>query len=126
MVTARVGDPEPEPQIGLGSAGGRVVFHYGTSYRFPIDELIAANPTVNRQRTATRLRKLAAMREDTMPAQTAKQEALDAIQRLPDTADMEEIMYRLYVLENIRRGQQDAAEGKTIPAEQVLRDIQSW
>jgi predicted transcriptional regulator len=61
-----------------------------------------------------------------MPAQTAKQEALDAIQRLPDTADMEEIMYRLYVLENIRRGQQDAAQGKTIPAEQVLRDIQSW
>ena len=61
-----------------------------------------------------------------MPAQTAKQEALEAIQRLPDTADMEEIMYRLYVLENIRRGQQDAAQGKTIPAEQVLRDIQSW
>lgn len=64
------------------------------------------------------------MREITMQAQTAKQEALDTIQRLPDTADMEEIMYRLYVLENIRRGQQDAAQGKTIPAEQVLRDIQ--
>ena len=61
-----------------------------------------------------------------MHTQTAKQEALDAIQRLPDTADMEEIMYRLYVLENIRRGQQDAAQGKTIPAEQMLRDIQSW
>ncbi|MDR0779812.1 MAG: hypothetical protein LBF16_03830 [Pseudomonadales bacterium] len=61
-----------------------------------------------------------------MQAQTAKQEALDAIQRLPDSTDMEEIMYRLYVLENIRRGQQDANAGKTTPAEQVLRDIQSW
>mgnify|MGYP005851546737 CR=1 FL=1 len=57
---------------------------------------------------------------------TAKQEALDAIQRLPDNADTEEIMYRLYVLENIRHGQQDAAEGNTQPAEEVLKDIQSW
>jgi predicted transcriptional regulator len=59
-------------------------------------------------------------------AHSAKQEALEAIQRLPDTADTEEIMYRLYVLENIRRGQQDAADGKTQPAEEVLKDIQSW
>jgi predicted transcriptional regulator len=57
---------------------------------------------------------------------SAKQEALDAIQQLPDTADTEEIMYRLYVLENIRRGQQDADEGKTESAEEVLKDIQRW
>ena len=58
--------------------------------------------------------------------QTAKQEALEAIQRLPDNVDTEEIIYRLYVLENIRRGQQDAAEGKTQSAEEVLKDIHSW
>jgi len=57
---------------------------------------------------------------------SAKQEALEAIQRLPDTADTEEIMYRLYVLENIRRGQQDAADGKTESTEEVLKDIQTW
>jgi predicted transcriptional regulator len=39
---------------------------------------------------------------------------------------MEEIMYRLYVLETIRRGQQDAAQGKTQPADELLKDIQSW
>lgn len=61
-----------------------------------------------------------------MRLHTAKQEAIEAIQRLPDTADMEEIMYRLYVLENIRRGQQDAEQGKSTPAEQLLRDIQTW
>ena len=61
-----------------------------------------------------------------MQLHTAKQEAIEAIQRLPDTADTEEIMYRLYVLENIRRGQLDAAQGKAAPAEQVLRDIQTW
>lgn len=51
---------------------------------------------------------------------TAKQEALNAIQRLSDSADMEGIMYRLYVLESIRRGQQDAEKGNTLPAEQLL------
>jgi predicted transcriptional regulator len=55
-----------------------------------------------------------------------KKEALNVIASLPDDADMEEIMYRLYVLENIRRGQEDADKGKTMPAEEVLRDIQSW
>ena len=61
-----------------------------------------------------------------MHIQTAKQDAIAVIQRLPDTADMEEIMYRLYVLENIRRGQEDAAQGKTVPAEHVLNDLQTW
>lgn len=55
-----------------------------------------------------------------------KKEAINVISNLPDDADMEEIMYRLYVLENIRRGQEDAEKGQTVPAEEVLRDIQSW
>ena len=61
-----------------------------------------------------------------MRAHTLKQDALETLQRLPDNADIEEIMYRLYVLENIRRGQQDAEQGKSIPAEQLLKDIQTW
>lgn len=61
-----------------------------------------------------------------MQSHTAKEEALDAIQRLPDNVDTEQIIYRLYVLENIRRGKQDAAEGKIQPAEEVLKEIQSW
>ena len=58
--------------------------------------------------------------------QNAKQEALEALQRLPDDADTEEMIYRLYVLESIRRGQQDAAEGNTESAASVLKDIQAW
>ncbi len=61
-----------------------------------------------------------------MQPHNAKQEAIDAIQRLPDDVNTEEIMYRLYVLENIRRGQADAANGNTQTAEEVLKDIQSW
>ncbi|MBI3345094.1 MAG: hypothetical protein HY028_09630 [Gammaproteobacteria bacterium] len=55
-----------------------------------------------------------------------KKDAINAIANLPDDVDMEEIMYRLYVLENIHRGQEDVEKGKTTPAEQVLRNIQSW
>ena len=59
-------------------------------------------------------------------ATTAKQEALDAIARLPDSADMDEIMYRLYVLENIRRGQQDADNGSSIPHQELRQEMQAW
>lgn len=55
-----------------------------------------------------------------------KKEAINAISNLPDDAQMEEIMYQLYVLENVRQGQADAAQGKSSPAEQVLRDIEKW
>ena len=59
--------------------------------------------------------------------QPLKQELLQTIQHLPDNIeDMEEVHYRLYVLENIRRGQQDAEQGKTILAEELLKDIQTW
>ena len=61
-----------------------------------------------------------------MQSQTAKQGAIDAIQRLPDSADTEEIMYRLFVLENVRRGQRDARAGESTPANQVSKDIQTW
>ena len=58
--------------------------------------------------------------------QTVKQEALEAIQRLPDDVDMEAVMYRLYVLENVRNGQRDAAEGNTYTAAEVLGEIETW
>ncbi len=57
---------------------------------------------------------------------SAKQEALDAIQHLPDNVDMEEIMYRLYVLEKVRKGREDVANGRVISAEELRREIQSW
>jgi hypothetical protein len=54
------------------------------------------------------------------------QDALETLQRLPENADIEEIMCRLYVLENIRSGQKDAAQDNATDAEQLLKDIQTW
>ena len=58
--------------------------------------------------------------------QALKQEALNTIAELPDDTDMEEIMYRLYVLENIRKGREDAEQGKTQSVDKVLSDIKTW
>lgn len=57
---------------------------------------------------------------------TPKQQAQRIIDTLPDNADMEEIMYRLYVLENIQRGREDAVRHKGQTAEELLREIQGW
>lgn len=58
--------------------------------------------------------------------QPAKQEALETIGKLPDDADMDEIMYRLYVLDKIRKGQDAADQGRTITSEALQREIDRW
>ncbi len=58
--------------------------------------------------------------------QAAKQEALDAIARLPDDTDMDEIMYRLYVLDKIRKGREAAEQGRTTSHEDLKREIETW
>lgn len=59
-------------------------------------------------------------------ATTPKQDALDAISRLPDDTDMEQIMYRLYVLENIRRGRRDADDGDSATLQELRQEIRAW
>ena len=58
--------------------------------------------------------------------QAAKQEALETIGKLPDDADMDEIMYRLYVLDKIRKGQEAVEQGRTLTSEKLKREIDSW
>ena len=58
--------------------------------------------------------------------QPAKQDALETIGKLPDDADMDEIMYQLYVLDKIRKGQEAVNEGRTISSEELKREIDSW
>ena len=56
-----------------------------------------------------------------------KQEALNTINDLPDDADMEEIMYRLYVLDKVRKGQEAAQQGRTLSSDKLKQEIeQQW
>jgi len=58
--------------------------------------------------------------------QPVKQEALDTIGKLPEDVDMDEIMYRLYVIDKIRKGQEAIKQGRTIDSETLKREIESW
>ena len=58
--------------------------------------------------------------------QAPKQEALNPLGQLPEDTDMDEIMYRLYVLDKIRKGQEAVDQGKTISSEELKREIDSW
>ena len=58
--------------------------------------------------------------------QPAKQEALEIIGKLPDDSDMDEIMYRLYVLDKIRKGQVAVEQGRTTSSEALTREIDAW
>lgn len=58
--------------------------------------------------------------------QPAKQEALETIGKLPDDTDMDEIMYRLYVLDKIRNGQEAVEQGRTVSNKELKREIDTW
>ena len=58
--------------------------------------------------------------------QAAKQEALNSISQLPEDTDMEEIMYWLYVLDKIRKGQEAVEQGHTLTSGELRREIDTW
>ena len=45
------------------------------------------------------------------------------LKRLPDDCSMDEVLYHLYVLRAVERGQSDVAAGRTIPHERVEEDL---
>jgi len=57
---------------------------------------------------------------------TLKQEALTAIAQLPETADLDTMMYRLYVIDKVIKGREAVEKGETTSAEDLKREIESW
>ena len=55
-----------------------------------------------------------------------KQEALNTIDQLPDDADIDDIMYRLYVLDKVRKGQEAIEEGRTTTSKELKQEIDTW
>ncbi len=58
--------------------------------------------------------------------ETLKQEAINAISKMPDSADIDEIMYRLYVIDKFIKGREAVEQGDTISIEELKREIESW
>ena len=61
-----------------------------------------------------------------MHAPTLKQEALESIQRLPEDVDIDEIMYRLYVVDKLRKSREAIEQGQVIGHDNLKREIEQW
>jgi predicted transcriptional regulator len=60
------------------------------------------------------------LKEDAVEAKEAVRALLD---RLPDDCSMDDVLYHLYVLRAVERGQADVAAGRTLPHEQVEEEL---
>ncbi len=55
-----------------------------------------------------------------------KQAALNTINKLPEDADIDEIMYQLYVVDKIQKAQQAVEQQQMLSSEELKREIDSW
>jgi hypothetical protein len=56
----------------------------------------------------------------------SKKEVLALVEELPEEVDVEELIYRLYLREKLARAEEDIAAGRTLSAEEVRRQAESW
>ena len=58
--------------------------------------------------------------------ETLKKEVIKAISKLPDTADIDDIMYELYVIGKVKKGKEAVEHGESISIEELRREMKSW
>ena len=58
--------------------------------------------------------------------ETLKQEAIKAISKLPESANIDDIMYELYVIDKVNKGREAAERGDSISIEELKKEMQSW
>jgi hypothetical protein len=57
---------------------------------------------------------------------TPKDAVLELVSSLPDDASIEDIQYRLYVLQKIRKGLKDDDEGRVISQSEMEKRFEKW
>ena len=58
--------------------------------------------------------------------QLLKEEVIKVISRMPESADIDEIMYQLYVIDKIRKGRDASAKKDTISIDALKKEIEQW
>jgi hypothetical protein len=58
--------------------------------------------------------------------ESLKQEALNVISKMPDTAEIDDIMHRLYVIDKVRKGREAVRRKETISIEDLKKEMESW
>jgi len=56
----------------------------------------------------------------------AKQQAIEAIEQLRDNVPLDEIVYRLYVLNKVHQGLDDVDAGRVVSSEALAAEIEQW
>ncbi len=57
---------------------------------------------------------------------TLREEAINVISKLPDSASIDDIMYRLYVIDKVRKGREAIKQGDSISIEELKGEMESW
>lgn len=57
---------------------------------------------------------------------TIKQKVLESIEKLPENADIDEIMERVYFIHKIENGLKQSEKGELISHEEVQKKIEQW
>ncbi len=57
---------------------------------------------------------------------TLKNDIIDAINKLPESASIDEIMYRLYVIDKVRKGKEAVKKGETLLVEEIKKEMEAW
>jgi len=58
--------------------------------------------------------------------ETLREEAIHVISKLPDSANIDDIMYRLYVIDKVRKGREAINQGDSVSVEELKREMESW
>ncbi len=58
--------------------------------------------------------------------ESLKQEVMNAISKMSETADIDDIMYRLYVIDKVRKGREAFQQGEAISVEELREEMKSW
>ena len=61
-----------------------------------------------------------------MQALTLKKVALESIARINDGADIDDIIYQLYVVDKIRKSREALSNGELIDHNKLKREIEQW
>lgn len=56
----------------------------------------------------------------------AKQQVLELIKDLPDEVDIDELIYRLYLMQKLEAAEEDVSEGRFVSHEEVVKETSKW
>lgn len=55
-----------------------------------------------------------------------KQKSIKAISKLSERSNIDDIMYRLYVIDKVKKGKDAIMKGKTISVDDLKKEILKW